>query len=390
MEKFLTSDHKKYSKVFLRIFGGYSNRRVVMPARPVILSSARMVGRNSADLSSSNQTDNSNETVIAIPVEDYYSNSQLLYKLRRVFFRDALPIYQELVENIITRAWSSNLNLTLFEGQNGLRVKVDIFSITHYLTIKNETVYGYNYIISINGLDPEFLGIVEPTYADFTLATIAENQTFIEFVPIFNAFEIDRIYLSIDQNEKQANIQKKLLEILNQIWLNINKAEFKNNNVKLAKNRMLALAKLDDGFYTQNKQNLIRVSVSWLVDGVEPNPIFFQRPTIENVITTMSNSNLSSYDGIPLINQKLNILVYNQSYNEELMSSIKDAWHEANPRIDLEKFYITLDEKSNKPATIINNVNKLTKRDLTSLNNKLTESNQNKYAICDLKTLSKL
>lgn len=348
MEKFYNSNRVPFSKIYLKLKGVNE----IKTARGVNLKSK--LARARVILASSNTT---NEIELV-------QSDNLLFKLRQVYFKNALPVYRHIVRNILERVWTNKLDKRQFESQNGLRVEVSIIDIAHFLTNKYEHAFGYKYTVSINGQDPEFLAIKEPTYGDYMRETAAQSQnsTTIEFCPC-NAFEVERVYIKYDNSIDE--LKEKIDEILIGAWNELN--VYRN----LSTNRIVTTNKLETGFYDATLDNLTRLEVTWLVDGANPNPIYFKSPRMDDLLAHFENSTISVYEGIPLIGQSLKFSAYNSSHDQLLKQAVLNAWSKANPSIDERIFFLTLE-----PRPIVR-----TKRELLSakLRSMFTQANVNYY-----------
>lgn len=179
MEKFYNANKIPFSKIYLKLTGVNEIKMARGYLKPR-LAKARVV----LSSSTTNQTTNEIEYISA-------PSDNLLFKLRTVYFTNALPVYRHFIQKILERVWTSKLDKKSFESQNGLRVEVSILDVSHFLTNKNENTFGYKYTISINGQDPEFMGVTEPTYSDFVQEPM-ENS--IEFCAC-KAYEVERVYI---------------------------------------------------------------------------------------------------------------------------------------------------------------------------------------------------
>jgi len=342
MEKFLNSYQRKYSKIYIKLVDSivHSNELQKAISRFVLnrQKSARILIPSSSLLSNgSNMTTTSNNN---------YDDDSLLFKLRTIYFKNGLPIYRHNMISIIERTWKSKLNAKKFEGQNGLRVFVNLYEYGHYLTNKNEDVYGYRYTISINGEDPEFLGLKEPTYDDFGKQT-DEEKSAVKFCPCV-AYESDRLFIVIE-----PNIEQKINQILGDVWSEL-------NGDKLIE-RISGKFKLRRGYFNPNIKELVRMSLTWLVDGSNPNPVFFKRPTVSDLMPYLRQHNMTVYDGIPLISKKIEKIVSlnsTENIRQELKVALMNAWRKANPELKEDLFYITFD---NKPFNFVSSISSLSK-----------------------------
>lgn len=194
MEKFLNSNLRPFSKVYVKIRDSQSDASLLKAKARSITKSRLFIQPPSSNESMSHAAAllSSGSSVASLV---HNNDDNLLFKLRTVYFKNGLPIYKRSVVDILKRAWSSKVDKKKFESQNGLRVIVNIYDIAHYLTTKNENAYGYRYTISINGQDPEFLAVSEPTYAEYARETDADSEKAIRFCSC-NAFEIERLYVS--------------------------------------------------------------------------------------------------------------------------------------------------------------------------------------------------
>ena len=135
MEKFLNSDMKQYSKIYVKLTLSNENKLRIIKFNNKRQSST--VSRARLLVPETQHDDHSNKTI----------NDVLLFKLRTIYFKKALPIHNQSIVNIIERAWMAKLDRKQFASQNGLRLLVNIIDYKHYLTNKNEKVFGFNYII---------------------------------------------------------------------------------------------------------------------------------------------------------------------------------------------------------------------------------------------------
>ena len=356
MEKFLNSNLRKFSKVYVKISGSqYDARLLKAKARSITKASLFQQPPVNESLSETAALLSSTASVV------HNNDDNLLFKLRTIYFKNGLPIYKQSVIDIIKRAWSSKVDKKKFESQNGLRVIVSVYDVSHYLTTKNENVYGYRYTISINGQDPEFLAITEPTYAEYAHETDMDEEKSIQFCPC-NAFEIERLYVTA-KIDSVASMEAKINKILGRVWNQLNDIEITGNR-QLQNNRIVGKSKLETGFVSLLKQNVSRLSISWLVDGSLPNPVYFKQPSLDDVIPYLSDSGIHLYDGTPLINQSIQIAPQSNIINlDQFKLGIQNAWRKANPNIRQDYFYILLDNKLNKNKDI-----SVSKRDTTNFN----------------------
>lgn len=208
-EKFYSVNKTPYSKIYLKLTGingirtaraylksKLAKARIILTPEPFNNQSSSLLSETPGAvydyLASGISSDATNTAAATNVLTSMSTSDHLLFKLRTVFFRNALPsISRDRVRNVIERAWTSRLDRKEFESQNGLRVEVDLIDVAHFLTIKNEETFGYKYTVSVNGQDPEFIGIQEPTYADFDRES---HSAGIDFCPC-KAYEVQRVYI---------------------------------------------------------------------------------------------------------------------------------------------------------------------------------------------------
>ena len=283
------------------------------------------------------------------------SDQMLLYKLRRLFFRRLLPVHNASVASIVERAWRAKLDTRMFESQNGLRLLVAIRDVRHYLTTtslldnhKNEDesdsgeVFGFAYTIAINGQDPEFMGIGEPTYADYVRETTRQQSDTnnIEFVAS-NANELDLLYIrtTTSSSISEQPLSRQLNSMLERVWTDLNSGNGNEDKTQEAaaaigrstmkRSRIMSKIKLTPGFYdadeliarhrgkkhtTAPPPRVSRLAISWLVDGSAPNPLYFHRPGVLDLapyfsaLSSASNTSTSiieMFSGTPMIAQSI-------------------------------------------------------------------------------------
>ncbi len=339
MEKFFNSKQKQFAKVYLKITGASEIRtaRTMAAGRSSMNQGRRLVYSSPSE---QDPTARSNHHLLA-NLAASSSNDDLLFKIRTAFFKGAVPVFRQNIVNILERTWTSKLDKKQFELQNGLRVLIYIKDVSHYLTNKNEDTYGYTYTISINGQDPEFLGIKEPTFSDFMHQTRLEKEKSIEFCPC-SAFEIERVYFRLGSNMTESVFKNKLARLLNKVWHDMN-ADSRERG--LTSNRVTVKNKLDNSYFSVQSEKLIRLAMTWLVDGASPNPIYFKRPSIQDMMPYFVNHSLSVYDGIPLINQSLSLSRFNGT--EQIRAGLMKAWQKANPSVRADVFYLRIEDRDN-------------------------------------------
>ncbi len=193
LERFMNARNKQFSEVYFKLNslqrsgrGLFSTGKRSMPSIAGRKLVERFIDQSPVPLT----TDESEGEAV--------KDSYLLFKLRQVMFR-ALPVSKRPVANILKRAWLSKLNQTAYEAQNGLRLEVRIYEVANCLTHGGEKeTFGFSYTIAINGQDPKFLGVTEPTFEDFERETRAEEEPLVEFCTQA-AFHTDRLYIEIAQ-----------------------------------------------------------------------------------------------------------------------------------------------------------------------------------------------
>ena len=360
MEKFLNSNLRKYSKVYVRI-SGTQNDAKLLRAKARSISKARLFIQPATPYS--NESTSEAEALLSsssLGPAVHNSDDNLLFKLRTVYFTNGLPVYKQAVSDILKRAWSAKLDKKKFESQNGLRVIVNIYDTAHYLTTKNENVYGFRYTVSINGQDPEFLAVAEPTYAEYERETNADAEKSLKFCAS-NAFEIERLYISTSKAadfsasaaSSVALVEEKINKILARVWNQLNDVEITGNRA-LPNNRIVGKSKLETGFFSLLRQNVSRLSISWLVDGSLPNPIYFKRPSIDDVLPYLTSSGIHVYDGTPLINASLQISSASMlSSLDQLKVGLQNAWRKANPNIRHDYFYVLVENNNRVNKTVV-------------------------------------
>ena len=282
-----------------------------------------------------NQTEISEENTVL-------NNDALLFKVRKIFFKKALPIHKDYVSDVLRSAWLSKLNMSAFESQNGLRIQITLHEIGNFMTNKDDEVFGFKYTISINGQDPKFLGVQEPTFEEYLFETKRLNLTHLEYCPC-NTFFIDRLY--VNTNKK---LTLKINEILTDAWKESNLMKKtplnKPSNMSLAKNRIIGRSKLEHNFYDSNQNQISRLAVTWLVDGADPNEIYFNRPKFEKLLKQIEKFKFNLYTDVAYVKKSIDITSFNESQLILLKKSLKLAWHLANPQINENLFEVLIDE----------------------------------------------
>lgn len=369
MEKFYNSQKVPYSKIYLKLTGinGIRTARaylkpklakariILAPTVTITTTIAPAIYNNSnspkaifdyLSSSGSNIFNTSSSKISSSSSSTSSVDNSLLFKLRTVFFRNALPsVYRDRARNVIERAWTSRLDRREFESQNGLRVEVAVIDVAHFLTIKGEHTFGYKYTVSVNGQDPESMGIQEPTYADFARESRPEG---IDFCPC-KAYEVQRVYIKSQDVSSLQQLRSKIDSILQKAWDRLNN----DRSPQLATNRFVVKNKLDVGFYDLQHENVTRVELNWLVDGAHPNPIYFNLPKIEDLVDYFANASTPLYQGIPLISGSVKLApAYNHSQHKELLKfAILSAWMKENPELKNNIFYVSLADQEEEDET---------------------------------------
>ncbi len=339
LENFVNAENKRFSEVYFRTettenarvgrsLFSHNKRTASIASRQIVEQIDELSLEQLAQAINKSSSSNSSPTLEA--------NNVLLFKLRKIFFK-ALPSYRKNIANILKRAWLSKLNQTAFDLQNGLRLEVRIYEISNFMTFDNQETFGFKYTIAINGQDPKFLGIQEPTFEDYIRETGFEQKPGIVFCPC-HTFEIDRLYVDSTQPE----IQK----VLQNVWLYSNRfkqASGRSIAPVMLENRIQLKSKLDTDFYDANMQNLSRLAVSWLVDDSELNPVFFNRPSIKEITQLLAESNVKVFTDIPYVKKHIDILESQQQLTNSIKAAIRSAWSLANPILDKDIFSVFLE-----------------------------------------------
>ncbi len=326
LEKFMNAKNKEFSEVYFKLNSPQRSARSLysLNKRSIPSIAGRKLIESFIDQSPLPLSSNNTEAV---------KDSYLLFKLRLIFFK-ALPIYKKPIANILKRAWLSKLNQTAFESQNGLRLEVRIYEVTKYFTYGDEETFGFKYTISINGQDPKFLGVTEPTFQDFMRETLAEKEAKIEFCAN-NAFKIDRVYI-----EEETIDFKEIQILLDKLWTDSNMPSKKRSVLKLDGSRLKLRSKLEKIFYSRDMKPINRLTISWLVDEAEPNPVYFNRPTQIEILQSLKEANVQVLSGTPFFKKQLDVVLSDEISSLLVINALREAWHTVNS--DLEIAYIEL------------------------------------------------
>ena len=147
----------------------------------------------------------------------------------------------------------------------------------------------------------------------------------------------------------KALLEERIDKALARAWSQLNDAEITGTRA-LPMGRISGKSKLETGYYSLLKQDVSRLSVSWLVDGAPPNPVYFRQPRVQDVIPFLNEAGVSLYEGTPLVNQSLLVTVDSVSDWEQLRVGVQNAWRKANPVIRQDYFYVLVDAKSAKKS----------------------------------------
>ncbi len=335
LENFFNAQGKKFSEVYFKLNLNKIKKSILnkRSTKPLMI-----INEQKSNSSSSSSTDNNENSIL--------NNDALLFKVRKIHFKKALPINKDQVADILRYSWLSKLNKTAFDSQNGLRIQIKIHEISNYMTNRDEEVFGFKYTVSINGQDPKFLGVQEPTFEEYLLQTKLQNLTYLEFCPC-NTFKVDRFYVNNKEKDDQ-NLAIRINNIISNAWKESNTITSLNNNTVESRsfktiNRIIGKSKLENNFYDSNLNSVSRLAITWLVDGSDPNEIYFNRPKFEKVLSHVKKSNLKIFDETPYVKQSIKITSFNNSLIDLLKKSLQLAWHTANPNIEENMFDIILE-----------------------------------------------
>lgn len=318
LENFVNARNKQFSEVYFKATTQHRSSRALTHKRPSSIASRQIVEPIN---SSSHNNTNKDPT---------FENNVLLFKLRKIFF-NALPSHKKHVANILKRSWLSKINQSEFDSQNGLRLEVRIYEVANYLTFGMDDTFGFKYTIAINGQDPKFLGVEEPTFDDYIRETNVENVPMIKFCDR-NTFEIERIYF----DSSMVNIDS----VLDKLWLDSH--QFTKRTIENHQ-RIERRSKLNHAYYDSNKNNITRLEISWLVDGAEPNPIYFNRPSIQKIIKLLSDSNVKVFTDVPYMRKDLYVIENSKDISHLVESAIQQSWQLVNPLVDTTLFKVFLE-----------------------------------------------
>ena len=340
LENFFNTAGEQFSEVYFKVFSTNSNNNKVS----ALVIKSRSIGASLP----------ARQMVNSIKEERITEHPELLLKVRKIFFKRALPSYKRFIANILKRAWLSKVNQSAYDAQNGLRMAVNIYETANYLTKSMEQTFGFKYTISINGQDPKFLGIQEPIFEDYIRETTAENVTEIEFCPSSSTFETDRFYVACTDD-----LNSKLGGLFGRVWLDSNQMIQAKRSAAEIKERISQKLKFDDFYFNSKNEKICRVGIAWLVDGAEPNPIYYKRPNVTSIVHMLDQSQIKLFTDIPYVKSNIDIIAYKDELNSLLKSSIKSAWHTANPNMDENYFDIFIEHEDQNNTFVLSKMKSL-------------------------------
>ena len=109
---------------------------------------------------------------------------------------------------------------------------------------------------------------------------------------------------------------------------------------------------INNSFYClTGKNNITRINIAWLIDNDEPNEIYFNSPTVDDLYNLFSSVNIKIYNEIPFQINSLYLKNFDNK-NLELISTIVSlAWSMKNQNFDSINFKVSVLEKSTNSFT---------------------------------------
>ena len=283
----------------------------------------------------------SSDSAIAARTAEVTSN--YIYKVRTIFIENITPELKNqnfgVLENVISSAWDARLAehiemLPIKSILTGKKFTTTVNSIQRYLSKQDKFMYKVEYIVAIMNRDPEFLGVLEPTYNNY-IAAFASAKTDIKLCSCFGV-ENTRVYI----NGKAQAINGVLSNILTSLW------NQQNSLNQITNDRISFKFTSNDNYYNQNGDEISRLSVTWIVDNDDPSQIYFTRPTADAVTKALAAVNLQVYTDIPY----KSFVVYFNNFNETNANLIPNlltkAWQLSNLKYGQADFAISNVQRS--------------------------------------------
>lgn len=296
--------------------------------------------------------------------------SNYIHKMRSICLRGFVLDIQnksiDQIEQIIGNAWLNSFNGIINKLANKAQLInqpfiASLVTITRQLTKQNDFIFKIDYTISIVNRDPEFLGIPDPTYNHFESAFDSSNYFDFKFSNCITN-DIQRFYINVKSDDK--NINGMISNSLTYTWNKLN-AQTPQDSGAISFRYLTT-----GGYYDSIQQEITRVNLAWLVYQTNPSALYFNLPTINNIIDSFSMNNVIVTSVIPYKLFKVYLNNYTSSYSNSLNEFLTKSWTLANPNYVTSSFLIAkLDQYkmlsnslTSKSATTTSRYKKLKKK----------------------------
>jgi hypothetical protein len=314
--KFISGDNIKYSRVYLKLSTKDTNTDIL----PInIQSRDSSIAARSAEVT-----------------------SNYIYKIRKFFIKNVTPDLKNnhfvVLEQLINNAWEANLNkqidkLPIKSALANKKFSTTVNSIQRFVTKSNTFIFKVEYIIAIANRDPEFLGISEPTY-DYYTNSFTNSQSGIQLCSCFG-IENTRLYISAKISD---------IDVLNNVatglWNQLNPTN------KISNDRISFKLMTTSDYYTSTANDITRINVAWVVDNEDPNSIYFNRPTLDNLSKALFLVNIPTYNDVPYKAFTVYLVNFNESNANLLSNLLSKAWFISNQKFNQIDFSINNIQRS--------------------------------------------
>lgn len=129
---------------------------------------------------------------------------------------------------------------------------------------------------------------------------------------------------------------------MDNLWTDSNR--FNKRSLQL-NTRLACKSKLNQEFFDSNMRRISRLSVSWLVDGAEPNPIYFNQPDLLKITDLLKDSNIEVYNDIPFIKRNLSVSTDLGGLSARVKRVIQTVWYSQNPTLRMDQIQVFLEKE---------------------------------------------
>ncbi len=132
--------------------------------------------------------------------------------------------------------------------------------------------------------------------------------------------------------------------VLDRLWSDSNRLVSQRSVHELnARGRLKRRSKLDTVFYSRQMKPVGRLAVAWLVDGAEPNPVYFNRPDAAEIAQRLDEANVPIFSDTVFVKKRLEAVVFDEVSSDLVISAIRGSWLLVNPDLGSAKIEVFLE-----------------------------------------------